>query len=151
MQDILDINDPVTLNEQFCKTVEIRPVRCALINLDTEELRTYESISSLYKRPKGWVNVQAVNFQKPIYPDFTIPENFLALLDIQWEMFGNLGGQFNRINQEDFICNYLYNKIRAVQTLRAYGGSDMLQEYINRLHNINYQFEVTVNDESYTN
>ena len=151
MNNYLDLNDLVSLNKEFCKTIDLKPTRCALINMDTGDIRVYESISSLYKKPKGWENVKAVRFQDPVYPDFTTPDNFLTLLNVQWELFGNLGGQYNRMSDENFIANYIYNKIRAVQTLRSYGGSEMLEEFINRIHNIDYKFEVLVDGEYYTN
>ena len=141
---ILDISNPEELNKEFCKLVGIRPIKGALINDDTGEVRTYISSNSVYKTPKGWTNFKSVIFKEPMYPNFLELENFYALLELQWQIFGSLGGSYNKIDNENFITNYLYNKVKAIQILKSYGGSEMLDIFIKEIQKLNYSFNVEV-------
>lgn len=137
--------DVEQLNITFCDIVGIKPIRGLIINEDTEEVRTYQSINSLYRIPKSWsnCNIKRVIFDTYRYPDFTLVDNFYLLLDIQWQLFGNIGDQYIRIRDESFPVNYLYNKVKALQTIKAYGGSDMLYEFCKKVRECQYVYTFT--------
>lgn len=134
----IDIKNIKEINNRFCELVGIKPIKSALLNLDTGELRTYLTTSCLYKKPKGWINIEVYTFDKPIYPDFTNPINFSLLIEVQWKMFGTIGEQYVKINEESFAANYLYTKLRAVEILKSYGGSDALDEYCKALQGLDF-------------
>ena len=87
---------------------------------------------------KGWkeTDVHTVRYDIDMYPDFTEPDNFCNLINIQWKIFGSLGDQYTLISDENFQCNYLYNKIQGIKAMLSYGGSNVLQEYIEAIHNM---------------
>ena len=144
--EILNLNKPLEINEAFCRTMGIKPVKGALINLDTNEIRYYETISSLYRKPVGWINIKSIIFKTPVYPNFLDPNNFTLLLEVQWQVFGCMDGQYKKIQNESFAVNYLYSKIRAIETLKCYGGSEMMDVYIDMVKDIHFSLEIDAND-----
>lgn len=144
--DILNITDAEGVNKTFCDLVGIKPIKAVLTNLDTHEERFYTSRTSVYKHPKDWKNVSTKIFKNPIYPDFTNPVNFLQLLDIHWYLFGNLGTVYNRVQDESFELNFLYHKLQAIIAMKGYGGSDVLDMFIQMVKDINFYIEEVPDD-----
>ena len=142
----LDINDVEQLNITFCELVGIKPIRALLIAEDGE-VKPYTTTNCIYRKPKGWENSEVVTFDYPKYPDFTEEHNFCILINIQWELFGNLGDQYLKMKEESFPVNYLYTKIKAIQTMKAYGGSDMLNEFCERVRNSDYEYFILPEEE----
>lgn len=138
---VISIDNPKQINNRFCELVGIRPIKSALINTDTGQLRTYVTTSCLYKKPKGWENVEVYTFDEPIYPDFTEPLNFNMLLEVQWQMFGTLGEQYTKLKNESFAVNYLFTKLKAIEILLSYGGSDTLDAYCKQIRELNFYWD----------
>lgn len=142
----LNIENPREINNKFCELIGMKPIKAVLLNVDTKEVKTYFSISCLYKKPKGWVNTKICILKTPLFPDFTDPINFSKLIELQWEMFGNIGDQYFRMRNESFAVNYLFSKVRAIETLLSYGGSEMLEEYIDRIYSTNFYIDLNLED-----
>ena len=143
---LIDINDTEQLNTTFCQLVGIKPIKAILYNPETNEAKTYSSTNCIYRRPKGWENAIVNTYDKPKYPDFTEKENFYALLDLQWKLFGSLGDQYVRLKDESFEVNYLYSKVKAIQILKAYGGSEMLDKFIEEIKNLTFTYNIVLED-----
>ena len=141
---ILDINDVNQLNKVFCELVGIKPVKAVLYNPETQEVKTYTNSSCLYRKPKGWENSVGINLESPQYPDFTDLDNFSLLLNLQWESFGYLGEQYIRVANESFQVNYLFMKIKAIQTVKAYGGSTALTNFVDKIRNAPFSYKLEV-------
>lgn len=144
---MLDINNIDDLNKTFCNLVGIKPVKSILINPKTNEMKTYTTTNCLYRKPKGWENSKVITFDIPKYPDFTDVENHQLLIDIQWKLFGSIGDTYTQMRDESFAVNYLYMKIRAMQTIRSLGGSDMLEDFCEMVRNSDYT--VTIDHDVY--
>lgn len=145
---MLDLSKPKEVNEVFCKTIGIKPLAGVIINLDTNEVRYYQCPTSLYRKPVGWSNIKTICFKEPMYPNFLDPYNFIMLMEVQWLVFGCIDNQYKRIKNESFPVNYLYSKIKAIETLRNYGGSEMMDIYIDMIKDIRFTIEVPINDDT---
>ena len=138
----LDINNIDDLNKTFCDLVGIKPIKALLIHAETQERKTYTTTKCAYRRPKGWENAKLIIFKHPVYPDLTEEYNAIKLINVQWHLFGNIGDQYVMMNNEDFQTNYLYTKIKAIQTLRVFGGSDMLDEFCRQVREIDFDYDL---------
>lgn len=127
------------INKEFCQLVGINPICGIIINTDTKEIRKYKVKSSLYRRPKNWQNCIALKFKQPIYPDFSLPENFVLLMELNWQMFGTIGEQYQNYN-ESFVYNYLDNRVKAIRMIQSYGGSETVDLYIKEVQNLKYVY-----------
>ena len=134
--EIVDMNKEI--NKQFCDIVGIKPVFGILINTDTGEVRKYFSKSIKYKHPKNWKNIKTTIFDKPIYPDLLEPNNFIELINCQWEIFGQLGNQYFKNNTESFQENYITTRTLAIKMCKLNGGGEMLQIYFYKLKDIKW-------------
>lgn len=130
------------LNKEFSELVGIKKVQAFIINTESDEIRYYSYPSGKYKKPKGWEKSLAVSLPEPIYPDFTSSENFTKLINIQWNMFGNVGSQYNKLENESFQVNYLSTKIAAIKVARSLGGGAMLEKYIERVCNTDFEYPI---------
>ena len=128
------------LCKQLCDLVGIKPVRCFIYNNSTGEIRYYTHRTGKYKIPKGWNNYITGTYDEPVYPDFTEPENFVKLLDIQWQIFGSLGPQYVKADNESFPLNYLYTKVKAINLCKSFGGADMLDKYIEQVRYTDFNY-----------
>lgn len=118
------------LNTEFCKEVGIKQALCYIVNKETGETRFYSSISGAYKKPSGWKKIAVYKFNKPRYPDLiNNPYNFTMLLNVQWEMFGEIGDAYKRTGEESFEYNYLKTRLTAIKMCKSFGGGEMLDEY----------------------
>lgn len=130
--------DKEKLIKEFCDLVGIKKIVGYIHNLDTGEVRSYSNRSSLYRPPKGWVNIEVIVLKKNCYPDLTTPVNFVKLLNIQWSLFGEIGSQYVLQEDETFQENYLYNRINAIKTCKSFGGGEMLDEYLETVRNTDF-------------
>ena len=130
------------LNQEFCELIGIKKVQSFIINDDTEEIRYYSHPSGAYKTPKGWENITSGILSKPIYPDFTNPNNFIKLLNIQWQIFGSLGPQYNKVANESFQVNYLVTKIQGIKMCQSFGGGELLDEYIKAVRECDFEYDI---------
>lgn len=117
------------LNDQFCKEVGIKRVVCYIFNTDTNEVRFYSNLSGLYKKPKGWKNIEAYKLEKPLYPNLMDSKNFSKLINIQWKMFGEIGDVYKKSGNESFEYCYVKTRLMAMKMAKSFGGGDMLEEY----------------------
>ena len=130
--------DKEKLIKEFCELTGIKKIVGYIRNLDTDEIRSYSNRSSLYRPPKGWVNIEVIILNKTSYPDLTSPINFIKLLNIQWSLFGEIGAQYVLQENETFQENYLYNRINAIKTCKSFGGGEMLNEYLETVKNTDF-------------
>lgn len=130
------------LNEEFCRTCGIKKSICYLRNLDTGEIRYYSHISGLYRTPVGWKEVDGAQFaDEPIYPDLiNNPKNFCALLNIQWNLFGELGQAYKKVTDESFQINYLKTRLLAIKMCKSFGGGEMLNEYLKQVKETKFDY-----------
>lgn len=138
----IDIEDIDNLNKKFSELMGVKKIHSLVKNNDTNEVRYYAHRSGAYKKPKGWKNVTAIVLPKPIYPDFTKPSNFTKLLNIQWDIFRSLGPQYTKVMDEPFEVNYLVNKIQGIQVCRAFGGGELLDDYIKVVRNTEFEYDI---------
>jgi len=118
------------LNTEFCKECGVKQAVCYLLNEETGEVRFYTAPSGMYKKPAGWKKIKAFKFDKPVYPDLiNNPLNFSALINIQWDMFGELGDAYQRNGDESFEYNYVKTRLTAIKMCKSFGGGEMLDEY----------------------
>ena len=118
------------LNAEFCKECGIKQAICYIVNPETGEIRFYSNISCAYKKPSGWNKVESYRFDKPRYPDLiNNPNNFSALINIQWDMFGELGDAYKKSGKESFEYNYVKTRLTAIKMCKSFGGGEMLEEY----------------------
>jgi hypothetical protein len=143
----IDSNHLEELNKEFSELVGIKKVRAFIINKDSEEIRYYSHPSAVYKIPKGWENVITGVLKNAIYPDFTEPYNFIKLINIQWEVFGSLGPQYNKLMNEPFELNYLINKIQGIKIARSFGGGELLDEYIEKVRKTDFDYDIGESDD----
>lgn len=119
-----------TLNKEFCKECGIKQATCYILNTETNEVRFYKKLSGTKKKPIGWKNTEIYKFNKPKYPDLiNNPYNFLTLLNIQWDMFGEVGEIYKKNGKEPFEYNYLKTRLSAIKMCKSFGGGEMLDEY----------------------
>lgn len=130
------------INAEFAQLVGIKKVQAFIVNNKDGEVRYYSHPSSAYRTPKGWEDFSVGILEEPVYPDFTTPYNFATLLNIQWEIFGSLGPQYQRVADESFPVNYLVTKIQAIKVCRSFGGGDLLDEYIKRVREADFDYEI---------
>lgn len=133
--------DSVTLNNEFCKECGIKKAVCCLYNKDTGEIRFYSSMSGAYKKPSGWKNIEVIKFDKPKYPDLiNNPLNFSILINIQWDMFGEIGDAYKKNGTESFEYNYVKTRLTAIKMCKSFGGGEMLDEYKKILSEILFDY-----------
>ena len=130
------------LNKKFCELVGIRKISAYITNNDTQETRYYAYPSAIYKPPKGWVNTTSGVFSEPKYPDLTKPNNFIKLINIQWDLFKNLGPQYIKISDESFEVNYLTTKIAGIKLCQSFGGGELLEEYLETVRNTDFYYDL---------
>jgi hypothetical protein len=130
-----------TLNAEFCKECGIKKAVGYILNKDDHDIRFYSSPSSLYKKPSGWKNTETVKFKEPRYPDLiNNPLNFSMVLNIQWQMFGELGDVYKKNGNETFEYNYIKTRLSAIKMAKSYGGGEMLDEYKKVLRDMFYDY-----------
>jgi len=61
----VDLDDQDGLNKIFCDTIGKSTIKAVLLDLETNEKRTYISKSNIYKHPKGWTNVNLLHLKNP--------------------------------------------------------------------------------------
>lgn len=121
----MDLSDK-ELNTLFCKKIGIKKACYLVINPVTKEAKT---LSNLNKVPKSWDNPKIIEFTEK-YPDFINNiNNFMMLLNVQWNMFGHLGDSYEKQSDESFQYNYLKTKLKAIDLCNSFGGGEMLEEY----------------------
>ena len=128
--------DKESIIKDFCDLVGIKAITAYKQNTETGELKLYSNVSSLYKKLKGWneENTTYCRLGKPIYPNLLEPENFLTLLNIQWNIFGKLGQSYIKTKEdESFEENYLINRFFAIKMCQSLGGGEMLDKYLKTL------------------
>ena len=129
------------LNTEFCKECGIRQAACYNLNKDTGEIRFYSSLSGAYRKPSGWKHVETFKFDKPRYPDLiNNPINFSALINIQWDMFGELGDVYKKNGKESFEYNYVKTRLTAIKMCKSFGGGEMLDEYKKAIQNTLFDY-----------
>lgn len=142
MNTQIETQDLDKLNEEFCKEVGLKKIVCVLTNLDTNETRYYSSLSALSRFPVGWVNCEAIRFEKPIYPDLIFNcNNFCTLLNIKWDMFKELNNQpYIKLKDECFQATYLRTQLMAIKMSKSFGGGEMLDEYLKAIKNAYFEY-----------
>lgn len=133
-------NETNRLIEDFCKEVGIKKAYICLKNLDTGEKKLYASKTVKYRKPKGWYNVETTYLNKPSYPNLTAPTNFLKLLNVQWDIFGQLGDVYEKETNESFPENYLRKKLDAIKICKCFGGGEMFEVYAAALRKTNFDY-----------
>lgn len=128
--------------EDMCKELselaDVKPMKAFIFNKDTKELRFYTRKNP--KTPKDWTNCIKGNFETPVYPDYTEPYNFTKFINVQWDLFGSIGPQYFKIDQESFEAKYLFIKIQAIKMHRNYGGSSHLDNYLKTLRETKFDY-----------
>ena len=134
--------DNKKLNTEFCDLVGIPKVYGYIKNLDTNETRIYHSRSSLYRIPKGWTNYKVTKLE-PVYPDLTESNNFVKLINIQFELFGVINAdRYIRVKDENFQTSYLHNRVQGIKLCKAFGGGDMLDLYIKTVRDTEFNYSL---------
>lgn len=134
------------INEAFCKEIGLKKACCYLHNEETDEIRFYAHPSGLYKKPKNWKHITKGKFE-PCYPDFINNSyNFCILLNLQWFLFGELGGVYKRNGNESFQANYLKTRLSALKLCKSLGGGEMLEEYKKQVSMLPFDYLKESND-----
>lgn len=129
------------LNTEFCKECDIKKASCCIINKETGEIRFYTSPTGIYKKPAGWTKIQTVKFDTPRYPNLIEnPFNFSALINIQWELFGEVGDAYKRTGDETFEYNYVRTRLSAIKMCKSFGGGEMLDMYKEAIRNTLFDY-----------
>lgn len=137
--------DTKQINDAFCEEVGIKKICCALKNKDTGQIKYYVSPSGIYKIPKNWKekDTQKIKLTTPIYPDvITNAKNFSLLLNVQWQMFGELGDVYTKTGVESFECNYVKTRLKALKMCRSFGGGEMFEQYKQNVINLPFEYDI---------
>lgn len=145
---------PLTESElikEFCDEAGIKPIKYILFEPNLNEYRLYSSRTALYKKPSGWGETELTTLDTPIYPDLiNDPENFLMVLNLQWDMFEELGDVYQKERDESFQYNYLNTKLKALKMCKSFGGGEMMEEYKKELRKLNYGYDINNDINNYS-
>lgn len=141
---ILTTEDIEILNKTFCEFVCLRPQVCAVADENLEIVHYYINISCTSKRPKDISSYRVFSFKdKPLYPDFiNNNNNFMKLLNIQWEQSGQLGS-YTQTHCEKFSVNYITNKLTSLIMVANKFIDNNIDEYIDAIHNESWEYDIT--------
>ena len=133
------------INAQFCELCGIKKYLGYLYNIRTKERRYYFNRSSLYRLPNGWTHEDTISSAlpngEPIYPDLiNNPKNFSLLINIHWEMFGELGQVYTNSYNECFEATYLRTRVQAINVCKSFGGGEMLDLYMQNVRNTKFYY-----------
>lgn len=129
------------INDEFCKEMGLRKIKCVLTNTDTNEQRSYTTLSGIYKPPKNWKHYTYQIFDNPNYPDIiTNPNNFCKILNVQWDLFNSIGETYTKTGEETFQEAYIKMRLRAIKLCKSLGGGDGLDTYMDRIKQLKFEF-----------